>query len=386
MSSGLQRRLRTASALIAVSIVTLVGPPAQARDLDEDGLRDGFETKYRLTGPDVWDSDGDGVIDSAEDGDGDGLSALGEQRFGTSPRERDTDRDGRPDGREDEDRDGRSNALEQDQRPLPIGLRPSLAEAPRDITAHKPRCQTRHGASRLVRCAFGSLESGVTIALVGDSHATMLLPAFVNAARNEGWGLVTLLKGSCVPLRGMLNASQYERDHGRSCRRWRGRALDHLRDEPVDLVASVFSEDYRLVDDVGRTLAGARIQAAWAAGVRDTLASLSPASRVVVFGDVPENDGNPVTCLRRHRRDMAECVAPKLGKRQRGTEDTLRKAAAAGDARFRTLYEEICSYDPCPLVQGDVLIYRDHGHLTTTFAKRLTPSLQAKLRTVLGAR
>ena len=29
---------------------------------------------------------------------------------------------------------------------------------------------------------------------------------------------------------------------------------------------------------------------------------------------------------------------------------------------FRTLYGKVCTYDPCPLVQGDVLVWRDGGH------------------------
>ncbi len=118
---------------LALALLLLGALPAAAADRDGDGLRDGFERRYGVTDPDRRDSDGDGVVDAAEDNDGDELGNLGEQRFGTHPGKRDSDGDGRADGREDHDRDGRSNAREQDQRPVPAGLRPSLAAAAKDL-------------------------------------------------------------------------------------------------------------------------------------------------------------------------------------------------------------------------------------------------------------
>jgi hypothetical protein len=33
----------------------------------------------------------------------------------------------------------------------------------------------------------------------------------------------------------------------------------------------------------------------------------------------------------------------------------------------------VCSYDPCPVIVGDVLMWRDRSHLTATFARQLAP-------------
>ncbi len=41
------------------------------------------ELAWGVSDPGLADSDGDGLIDAAEDADGDGLGALGEQRFST---------------------------------------------------------------------------------------------------------------------------------------------------------------------------------------------------------------------------------------------------------------------------------------------------------------
>ena len=193
MASPRSRR----GAALGLVLLLLAALPAAAADRDGDGLRDGFEARYGVTDPDRRDSDGDGVIDAAEDNDGDKLGNLGEQRFGTHPGKRDSDGDGRSDGREDKDGDGRSNAREQDQRPLPAGLRPSLAKAPDDITRYAATCGVRSGQAAVNRCVFGDPDAATTVVLMGDSKATMYLPPLIVASRQEGWRLVSLLKGRC---------------------------------------------------------------------------------------------------------------------------------------------------------------------------------------------
>ncbi len=47
------------------------------------------------------------------------------------------------------------------------------------------------------------------------------------------------------------------------------------------------------------------------------------------------------------------------------------------------LCDQICSYDPCPVVQGRTMMWRDKTHLTATFTERLTPSMRTILRDVL---
>ena len=109
-------------------------------------------------------------------------------------------------------------------------------------------------------------------------------------------------------------------------------------------------------------------------------------AQVLLLGDVPDMAGNPVTCLRQHRRDMSACTPPRVPQAQRRTESATRLAARAGGASFRTLYGKICTYDPCPLVQGDVLMWRDGGHLTSTFVHHLTPALRSLLSSAMAAK
>ena len=67
------------------------------------------------------------------------------------------------------------------------------------------------------------------------------------------------------------------------------------------------------------------------------------------------------------------------------TDVGLKQAASVSRAMFDTLFDQICSYDPCPIIQGNVLMYRDSHHLSETFAQQLQPSMEGILGRALAA-
>ena len=375
--------------MLAVLLMTAAllawAPPAAAADRDGDGLQDGFETRWGLTSPDKADTDRDGIFDPVEDEDGDKLSNLGEQRFGTDPGDPDSDGDGTLDGDEDEDGDGRSDAREQDQRALPHALRPTLRQAPFDNNKLSRWCGVTEGNARVRICRFGDPRSDTTVVLMGDSHAHSLLLPFKRAAAKEGWQLVSLIKGACIPLLGLGNANQYRLDRGRSCRTWKNDAIAWLNelDKAPDVVVVTHSDLYQLAGGRGQTMPRERWPELWQAGVERTIDALPKASRTLILGDVPRNFRNPVDCLRANRRDISACVSPRQRPDQRLVESALQAGAASRGADFGTLYDTVCSYDPCPLVHGDVLVWRDLSHVTATFSTRLTPVIRELLGDVL---
>jgi hypothetical protein len=80
---------------------------------------------------------------------------------------------------------------------------------------------------------------------------------------------------------------------------------------------------------------------------------------------------------------MSACLTLRPPAAASGLDRTLRQAVEAAGGTYRSLEDRICPTRPCPLVQGDILIYRDKGHLTVTFTKRLAPSLRAELAPLL---
>jgi hypothetical protein len=362
----------------------VLAAPVVAADSDGDLLDDDFETRWGVTAPDDPDTDGDGVNDSAEDNDHDRLGNLGEQRFRTDPSRKDTDGDGRPDGREDHDRDGKSNALEQDRRPVPSGLRPSLSDARNDISPYKSGCQTTHGKTGLTVCRYGPASAAKTIVLMGDSHAMMILSPIKTVAEGKGWRLLTLIKKACPPVLGIHNVAQKWIDDGKSCRAWRRNTLDWLASNRPDHIIIAHSDEYGLANGKGKRLKGSAIANAWRKGMKRTLAAMPGSSNVLLMGDVPVNAGNPVRCLKKHLNNISACTTRKEPKSKRTVEQALRQAAKARGADFRSIYGKVCTYDPCPVIHGDVLIWRDRGHFAATFSDQLTPTFRTILSNAVG--
>jgi hypothetical protein len=359
---------------------------AAGADSDGDGLSDAFEAQSGgLLDPMSGDTDGDGVVDPAEDPDHDGLSNHGEQRSGTLPHLRDSDGDGRRDSREDADGDGRSNGAEQDRRAVPTRLRPSLSDAFLDVPLERDGCTASGGVADVTVCEYATEQPGRFVVLMGDSHATMYMPALRPIAAEKGWRLVTLLKAACMPVIGVHNTTQGQIDGGTSCRQWRRNALAWLAGNQPDVIILAFSDNYELVDAQGRLIAARRRPQVWADGMRRTLAALPDRSQVLVVGDVPSNAGNPVLCLRRHLGNLSACQHPREAPAQRPIETAIRATARDRGARFGTIHDRVCSYDPCPLVQGEILMWRDGSHLTRTFVEQLTPSIREMLEKTISA-
>lgn len=370
---------------IVVGLGLVLAPAAstQAADRDGDGLRDRFERRRAFTDPDRVDSDFDGVVDSAEDLDGDRLSNLGEQRFSTNPRSRDSDHDGRADGYEDHDHDGTNNLLQQDRRRLPRNLRPSLGHAPDDLPGRRAECHTVQRETTLHPCRWGDIDSSTSIAFFGDSHAFQWMPAADRAGRQEHWQIVQLTKAACPSISATVRV-QHRLDGGRTCRAWRENAFDWLQRHEPDVIVITNRHRWMLINARGDVIPRSRRPAAWRRAMATTLARLPSVSHVVVLSDTPRLRNDPVRCLRAHPLDISACTTrtdKALASEIRGPE---RRAAIAAGAMTRNLNKKICPYDPCPLVQGKVMVWRDQGHLTATFTKRLWPSLRHALQPALA--
>lgn len=370
------------AALLAMLLLPALAAPVSAADADKDGLWDGFERKYGLTDPNRRDSDGDGVVDSAEDHDGDGLGNLGEQRYRTHPGKRDTDGDGTSDANEDQDRDGRTNAREQDERRIPADLEPALGKAKYSVPPLRDDCLTPHLRADPVVCGFGP-RGATKVAIIGDSHALMWSSPVKRIAAAKGWRLLTMVKSACPPLLGLYTKRQVELDRGATCQRWRKNVIGRLAAYPPDLIIITHSDRYTLSTRKGTIRPRGEWKQAWRQALERTLKALPRSSNVLVLGDVPHNQRNPQKCLTRNRGDMSRCVTKKPSAKQRQIEFGLRNTARAEGASYRTLFGKICSYDPCPVVQGDILMWRDRSHVTNRFAVQLRPSMRAIIEDAL---
>jgi hypothetical protein len=107
------------------------------------------------------------------------------------------------------------------------------------------------------------------------------------------------------------------------------------------------------------------------------LAPLTP--DLVLLGDSPGASDVPATCLSQHLRDATACVNRRDRAVESGRIAVEQSVAAAAGARFVDTSDWLCTPSACPVIVGDVLLYRDVNHLSTIGAELLTPVLDAAL-------
>jgi hypothetical protein len=124
-------------------------------------------------------------------------------------------------------------------------------------------------------------------------------------------------------------------------------------------------------------------------GTRRTLQALNGV-RVVLMRDTPYFSYDVPTCLARSIRHLwypgGACEADRSTVLNAAVFES-EQAGARGvpDVHFIDVTDRICQRDVCRPVQKDLLIYRDHHHITGTFADSLMASLNVRLLDIVSA-
>jgi hypothetical protein len=262
-------------------------------------------------------------------------------------------------------------------RQVPPNLRPTLANAPRDYpTPYLDHCHTgQDGRPSTGTCLYGDLQSRTTIALFGDSHALSWFPAVERVALREGWRLLSLTMSTCSPADIPIWNGALTRVNT-ACATWRAATIKRLVKERPAIILVAGTRGFASASAPGTALVGDARARAWEAGMARTLARLVPAAgKVIVVADTPLSLVDPQVCLSRNPRSVLACATPvarAINDEWLGHE---RDAAEQAGAGFIDPSLWVCPSSPCPVVIGNVLVYRNPGHLTATFAATLAARL-----------
>jgi hypothetical protein len=257
--------------------------------------------------------------------------------------------------------------------PLPDDLLPSLLQPLSAGPAKAPPsgCGLRDPDTVSPPCVSGDAGSSTTVVLFGDSHVTQWYPAVYRIAIERHWRLITLVKASCgyqdVPLAATT----------RNCEPWRANAFARIAKERPALVILAGNH---LLEPAGADGDPTKAQGLMLDGVSKTIARLrSLGARVAVLGDTPHLAFDPVDCLSRNPDHTIECAVEHevlLDEPWLAGEEAR---AVAGGATFVDTSSWLCPTEPCPLVIGRYLVYRDTNHLAMPFVWALTSRLDAAL-------
>jgi peptidoglycan/LPS O-acetylase OafA/YrhL len=257
---------------------------------------------------------------------------------------------------------------------LPRDLTPSLAGArDDDDPLRADGCGLSLAGSKPPSCVYGDTGGTVTVALVGDSHAAHWFPAIELLAKQRKWRLVPFTKFSCVFVDMRIWSPRLKREYT-ECEAWRERVVDRLVALRPDLVIVASAQELPVVvdRDDDPELQGAAVA---------RLITRVP-GEVAIIVDTPRSDHDVPACLAQHRKAIERCTTTRsvaFGWRYGRRES---EAARLTGATLVDLSAATCPTDPCPPVVGSMLVYRDHHHLTATFARSLVDELGAALPVV----
>jgi hypothetical protein len=242
-------------------------------------------------------------------------------------------------------------------------------------------------------CEFGDTTSSIKVVLFGDSHAMQWFNPLERIAESNGWKLTTVVKSACPSLDIQplgVSAGSYA-----VCADWRAEALRRIIALRPTIVFISNSTSYlgNASTYIGQRNAGNAAMAYAMNNLRDgtrrTLQALSGV-RVVLMRDTPYFSYDVPTCLARSIRHLWYPGGSCEADRSRVLNAAVFESEQAGawglpDVHFIDVTDRICQWDICRPVQKDMLIYRDHHHITGTFADSLMASLNVRLLDIVSA-
>ncbi|MEO6628644.1 MAG: acyltransferase family protein [Aquihabitans sp.] len=219
--------------------------------------------------------------------------------------------------------------------------------------------------------------SGPTMLLLGDSHAQMLIPTLVAAARNLDLKFAVATRPQCAWFVGLASAIAGEPcDNAKDD--WYGPVLDKLNPDIVVLAHQLF-DDARTPNILASSAGWVKYgepgyDKAIATHTDQTIAALRRKGRsIVIVEPIPQPvpTENPLSCLADTGNPTAcRYVSPSGPGPEERYDRSLDKAY--DDIFSLDLDRLVCPYLPiCDPVVGGQIVMRDQTHLTASFATSL---------------
>lgn len=235
-------------------------------------------------------------------------------------------------------------------------------------------------------CAAGDPKSKTTVALIGDSRAAMLNPAFKKLATERHWRLEMLAKAGCpvvdLPISVFFNGFAEEMQR---CSQWRKMIMDRLRTEHPSLIVVSSARAY---DATGvHTMApGLKMfDDAWLRELTKLVQELrETGATVLVLGPTPQSPPVPL-CLSGHLDDATACSSSPNVANGAGAQAEEAATISAG-GQYANIIDLLCTATRCPAIVGNTMVYFDAGHLTRQYSELLAPAMGALADRALARR
>lgn len=271
-----------------------------------------------------------------------------------------------------------ARALVNGARVPQLPMRPTVLEAKDDLPQSTlDGCIGDFDDTGIVSCAYGDQSARRVIALAGGSHAEHWLTALDLLGRAHGFKVVTYLKMGC-PLTTEENPLVMgdNRPYPK-CHDWNQKVMPRILGDHPDYVFTTSTRPWNIKD--GDVMPGTYI------GVWQEFSDAG--IPVLAMRDTPwlVRDGEPffpTDCLA-GGGDAISCGIER-SKVLSDRNPTLDFVARFPLLKPIDMSDAVCREDRCRAVEGNVLIYHDSHHFTTTYMRTMTPELGRQIAAITG--
>jgi peptidoglycan/LPS O-acetylase OafA/YrhL len=262
---------------------------------------------------------------------------------------------------------------------VPQNLTPTLNKVYADEPEiYKNNCHVNFGTTQPKDCVYGNPESSKVVGLYGDSHAAQWFPALKMAAEENDWKLIIYTKRGCPPANILTYSSVLGQTYTQ-CGEWRKNVKKKMKADGVKVVLVVHFD--RLLSASNQLPIW---QKDWREGLQTTIDDIRRlGAEPVLFADTPYPGRDVPTCLSSNINRVPNCALPVNRSFREDIVEVRADLSRVNNVPLLQIQDWFCTKNVCPPIVGNILVYRDDNHITTTYAEFLAPLMGSTLAPVV---
>lgn len=259
-----------------------------------------------------------------------------------------------------------------------LPMRPTVLEAKNDIPESTPAgCISDFDNVDVINCTYGDAAAQRTIALAGGSHAEHWITALDLLGRLHNFKVVTYLKMGCPLTTEQKPLVMGDNRPYPKCREWNEKVMPELLADKPDFVFTTSTRPWNIKPgDVMPSQYLGIWQAFSDAGI-DVLAMrdtpwLVRNNKPYFPADCLAGGGDAISCGIKRAAVLSD------------HNPTLDYVERFPNLKPLDMTDAVCRPDFCRVVEGNVLMYHDSHHLSTTYVRTMTNELGRQLAAATG--
>ena len=259
-----------------------------------------------------------------------------------------------------------------------LPMRPTVLEAKGDLPeTTTDGCISDFDNSDVINCTFGDKEATRTIALAGGSHAEHWITALDQLGQLHHFKVVTYMKMGCPLTTEDMPLVMGDNRPYPGCRVWNNRVMPKLIADHPDFVFTTSTRPWNIKP--GDVMPGTYI------GIWQTLSDNN--IPILAMRDTPWMVRNgepyfPADCLASGGNAISCGI--KRSDVLSDHNQTLDFVAQFPLLKPLDMSDAVCRKDICRAVEGNVLLYRDAHHISTTYMRTMTAELGRQIGAATG--